>query len=135
MSVNPDKLIRQVLMANAGVVAQVGVRAAVWSKQDGWALTDKAIVFRVQGGATDPQTPIKVLSVVFLCFGGSRSVQDARAVSGALEDCLNGAEMVSVSEGVLMSARQELEGQPLEDPETREIYVLTIYELEMRGTD
>lgn len=133
-AIDANKLIRQYLTAEStDLYTEVGTRVAVLRKSASWTNSQKCIVFSIRGGETNPQDTIKTISVQFLCFGGSELVQDAMQVARALEDRLNGAQMQSVSEGVLMGALMEVEPQPIVDPDTKEVYVFTAYEIECRG--
>lgn len=134
MAVDPNKIIRQYLVVNpSGLYTLVADRVAVFKKQAAWTDSQKCVVFTIRGGDTDPHNTVKRPSVQFLCFGGTDSVQDAMDVALALEDRLTFNTPQTVSAGVLMDAVQETEAQPLVDPDTKEVYVYTTWELECRA--
>lgn len=135
MAIDVNKIVRQYLTTSAtGLYTLCSDRVAVLKKQTTWTAAQKCIVFAIRGGDTDPHNTVKRPSMQFLCYGGSDNVQDAMDVALALEDRLTFNTPQTVSAGVLMDAVQETEAQPLVDPDTKETYVHTTWELECRAT-
>ena len=134
ITIEPNQIIRQTLIATGTeLYTQIGTKAAVLRKQTGWATTDKCVVFAIRGGNTDPDMPVMRVSVQFLCYGGDTLVESATTVYRALVDRLNGANRIGVAAGIMLSAVEEVAGQPLVDPDTKEVYVFCAYEMELRG--
>jgi hypothetical protein len=125
-----DAIVRTYLLTDAPLVALVGSRVYCPRLPEGSALP--AIGYFVRGGTSSPYVPeIPTPSVQFDCW--AQGPIEARQVYRALYDALQGIQNVTVGSNVILSAREEVQGQDLQDVDIPDRYrVLTFFEIMAR---
>ncbi len=92
-----------------------------------------AVGFFTRGGASTPYIPgIVTPSVQFDCW--ATSPEGAREIYRALYDALQGIQNVTVGSYSIMGAREEVQGQDLQDPDIQDYFrVLTFFSMMIRA--
>ena len=117
--------IREVLQADAALVAKVSDRIYLLHLPEGHDFDQGAIVFSIRGGSTELYIPFIHPSVLFQCWG-SDSVA-AQEVYRLLHAALHDASRISVGAGFLVYASEEVFGQTLLDPDSKRPFVLSFF--------
>jgi hypothetical protein len=125
-----NAIVRTYLLTDAALVALVGSRIYSPRLPDKAALP--AIGHFVRGGLSTPYVKeIISPSVQFDCW--AEGPIEARQVYLALYDALQGIHNVTVGSNVILSAREEVQGQDLQDVDISDRYrVLTFFEIMVR---
>lgn len=133
VTVDSFVIVRQFLIASGtDLYALVGDRVGRFRKNPSWTRAQKCIVIEEDGGEPDPDVPVRRPSFSILCYGGSDLVEDAMEVARALSDRLHGVNLETVAAGTIMTALEVYEAAAEFDPDTKEMYARTAYEIEAR---
>ena len=100
---------------------------------DGFTNDEARVVYIPEGGRGDTLSPRHERDYLIHCYGGTSKHTDSEAVYRALHDLLNGANMDTVSSGVLMAAWEEQSGTPIIDPDTGFPLVVCRFTCRVRG--
>jgi hypothetical protein len=124
-------IIRDYLLTQSGVTTLVSTR--IYAGRDvppeTYALTDgPCITLRVRGGNEDYEGALLTPSVQFKCYGATDYV--ANSVYRALDDALHGDGLSAT----LLHGEREVQGQPLEEPQTEWPYTLAFYQVMIRNS-
>ena len=117
--------IREVLLADAALVAKVGDRIYLQRLPEGHDFDNPAVVFSIRGGSTDLYVPFVRPAIQLACWG--KDSVAAQEVYRALHDALHDKSRVSVSSGFLAFSFEETHGQNLIDPDTKKPFVLAFF--------
>lgn len=133
-----NKIIRAYLVTQAILTALVGgATPRIYCPRLPENATLPAVSFLVRGGGSNVHIkPIVSPSVQFNCW--AENLMDAREVYRALYDVLQGQQMVNVvvdgNTFTIMSAREEVQGQDLQDVDIPNYFsVLTFFEMMIRA--
>ncbi|KKM74967.1 hypothetical protein LCGC14_1395060 [marine sediment metagenome] len=122
--------IREVLLADAGLVAKVGDRIYLQRLPEGHDFDQQAVVFAIQGGTTDVYVPHLYPTLEFKCWG--KDTIDAQETYRLTYDALHDKSRASVSSGFLVEALEQRHGQNLIDPDSKRPYVRAIFRAILR---
>ena len=125
-----NAIIKSYLATDAALTALVSTR--IYCPRLPENATLPAIGFFTRGGTSTPYIPgMPAPSVQFDCWASSPIV--ARQVYRALYDALQGIQNVKVGSSYILSAREEVQGQDLQDQDIPNYYrVLTFFEVMIR---
>lgn len=112
--------------------ALVGARVYCPRLPAKYANAQAAVEFMRAGGTSKLEHEEHAPRFHVKCYGGSMNDKDADTLYRALHDRLQNAHGEDVASGTIMSAEEEVMGQPIEDPETKWPYVLSIWRVTMR---
>lgn len=137
--IDTDAIIKSFLATDTALAVLVGTRIYCPRLPEGATLP--AIGFFTRGGTSTPYIPeIPEPSVQFDCWAKDEEIAGvevkgsivARQVYRALYDALQGIQNVAVGSNYILSAREEVQGQDLIDPDTGWNRVLTFFEIMVR---
>lgn len=98
----------------------VGTRVEFGQTPDGFANTQNQIVFLPEDGDPDTDAPMREVSFLFHCYGGSNRWADAKTVYKTLCGRIHGLNMRTVTGlGVIMAMHEQGTGRPLTHPGTK----------------
>lgn len=117
--------IREVLQADAALVAKVGERVHLMRLPEGHDFDQQAVVFSVRGGSSELYVPFIRPAIQLACWGKDSIA--AQEVYRLVHDALHDKSRVSVSSGFLVFAFSEVFGQTLIDPDTKKPFVLAFF--------
>lgn len=129
--IDTNSIIRAYLASGVGVtaplVALVGTRIYCPRLPENAVLP--AVGFFTRGGTSNPHIPdLPSPSVQFDCWATTPII--ARQVYRALYDALQGIQQVAVGANRILSAREEVQGQDLQDQDIPNYFrVLTFFEI------
>jgi len=133
-----NKIIRAYLVAQTILTNLVGAGSPrIYCPRLPENATLPAVSFLVRGGGSNVYIkPIVSPSVQFNCWADN--LMEAREIYRALYDVLQGQQMVNVVVGgntfTIMSAREEVQGQDLQDVDIPNYFsVLTFFEMMIRA--
>ena len=122
--------IREVLLANAALVAKVGDRVYLQRLPEGHDFDQQAVVYSIRGGSTDLYVPFIRPSVLFQAWGQNSIA--AQETYRLLFEALHDRSRISVASGFLVYAFAEVFGQNILDPDTKRPYVVAMFRLILR---
>ncbi|MCJ7828161.1 MAG: hypothetical protein MUP81_00275 [Dehalococcoidia bacterium] len=132
--IDTNAVIRTYLAADAGLITLVGtpLPVRIYCPRLPENAVLPAIGFFTRGGTSSPYIPgMPAPSVQFDCWAETPIV--ARQVYRALYDALQGIQNVAVGSNFILSAREEVQGQDLQDLDIPNYYrVLTFFEIMVR---
>jgi len=134
--VDTNVVIRNYLLTQATITALIDSRLYIAKLPQNTTLP--AVAFFSRGGSSSPYIPgIPTPSIQFDCWA-SRQI-DAREVYRAIYDALQGIQNVDVVVGAdtyqIMGAREEVQGQDLQDAEFPDYYkTLGFFEVMIRAS-
>ena len=117
--------IREVLLADAGLVVKVGDRIFLQRLPEKHNFNQQAVVLSVRGGTTELYVPFIRPSVQVQCWG--KDTIDAQETYRLVHDALHDKSRISVASGFLVYAFAEVFGQNLIDPDTKKPFVLAFF--------
>ena len=89
----------------------------------------KSVVFRNNGGSTEPNLHAQTLRLGFRCYG--ESAAEAFEVYAALYDRLHNSDNFIVGDVGFHGVTEEVPGVPLEDPVTNWPYWFAVYSIKV----
>ena len=122
--------IREVLQADAALVAKVGDRIYLLHLPEGHDFDNPAVVFSIRGGSTDLYVPFVMPSIQIGAWG--KDSVAAQEVYRLVHDVLHDKSRVSVASGFLVFSFEENHGQNLIDPDTKKPYVIAMFRAILR---
>jgi len=125
-----NAVVRAYLVADAGIIDFFAPDAPrIYCPRLPEGATLPAIGFFTRGGSASPYIPdIPTPSVQFDCWADSSIV--ARELYRKLYDALQGIQMVAVGANMIKSAREEVQGQDIQDQDIPNYFrVLTFFEI------
>ena len=128
--IDTNSVLRAFLAANAGIIALVGTRIYCPRLPENCDLP--AIDFFTRGGTSTPYIPpIVSPSVQIDCWADDPI--EAREVYRAVYDALQGIQNETVGSNEILSAREEVQGQDLQDVDVPGYFrVLSFWEVMVR---
>ena len=127
-------LCQHLKTAGSGLYALVGTRIYCPRVPAGFTNTAAALEVMRRTGTSKREHEMHEVSFQIKCFGGTNSHASAEAVYRALWDRIHGAEGVTVTDGFIIQAFEDVSGQSLFDPDSGWPYVLSFWTVTMRPT-
>ena len=124
--IDAHSALRTFLLADSPLIALLGGNHVYWPELPaGVSGNAKRVVFRFNGGLTDPYLRAQQARVNFRCYGSSSF--EAMRVYRALYDALHGQQNFIVSGVGFHGAVEDVPGAPLQDPGTGWHYIFAVY--------
>jgi len=117
--------IREILQADAPLVAKVGDRVHLQRLPEGHDFENQAVVYSTRGGSTDLYVPFVRPSIQIQAWG--KDSVAAQETYRLVHDALHDKSRISVASGFLVFAFAEVFGQTLIDPDTKKPFVLAFF--------
>ena len=117
--------IREVLQADAALVAKVGDRIYLLHLPEGHDFDQPAVVYSIRGGTSELDVPFIRPSIQFSLWG--KDSLAAQEIYRLLHDAFHDRSHVSVGSGFLVFSSEETHGQNLIDPDTKKPFVLAFF--------
>jgi len=136
-------IIREALVRTTGTLyAHTSTRVWENTAPGSFANSQKAIIFNIQGGTSNPIHEDYQMEVMFRCFGGdgiNQTSVNSRAVAAALWTDIHGAGIVqyrdpiTTANGVILTAFcDDAAGSVMIDPDANWWHVLTMYTMRFK---